>query len=291
MSHVSIERRLNRVFEHIEQHLGETVDLAHCAQIALLSKYHCSRMFSAYFGLGMSRLSLLCRLHRAAHQLCYRVDVPITQIAHASGYENAESFSRIFQQIFQQTPSAFRATPHWGAWQEHQRLITRAKEKTMSPTSQNTKVNIVQLARTPIAMMLHQGSPQKLHESLSRFIAWRKSQKLHPGQYDTYNLLFDDPEETLETDYRFGIATQIPDGFDACSPDMQCVEIPSGTYAQLVHKGSDDGLACQIRYLYGEWAPQSGYELADFPIVLKRVLRFPDVPAHLALTEVYLPLL
>ena len=160
----------------------------------------------------------------------------------------------------------------------------------MNQSTLTFRVTMTQLDCLPVAMMIHLGSQRSIPDTLSRFIAWRKTQKLHPNQYATFNFLFDDPEETPEEAYRFGIATQVPDGFVVDDSMMQSFAIPAGRYAQLTHTGADVGLTEKIRYLYGNWLMQSGELLADYPLILKRVKRFPDVPAHLAQTEIYLPL-
>lgn len=231
MTSCSLPHRLTDVLQYLESHLDQSVDLDRCSDIAALSKYHFSRVFAAYFGVGMARFAVLCRLHRAAHQLEFRSDIPVTQIAFDAGYENAESFSRVFQQFFGQCPSAFRLKPNWIAWQKYQDTLSYARSKTMNPSAPKFTVTTTQLNGLPVAMMLHQGSQRGIPDTLSRFIAWRKTQKLHPKQYATFNFLFDDPEDTPEEVYRFGIATEVPDGFVVDDSMMQFFTIPAGRYA------------------------------------------------------------
>ena len=66
--------------------------------------------------------------------------------------------------------------------------------------------------------------------------------------------------------------------------------IPAGRCALLRHVGSDDQLGRSIRYLYANWLPASGEELRDFPLFMRRVTFFPDVPDSEAVTDIYLPL-
>jgi AraC family transcriptional regulator len=66
--------------------------------------------------------------------------------------------------------------------------------------------------------------------------------------------------------------------------------IPGGRCALLRHLGSEDTLGGTIRYLYSHWLPRSGAEPRDFPLFLQRVVFFPEVPEHEAITDVFLPL-
>ncbi|HET7333332.1 MAG TPA: GyrI-like domain-containing protein [Dyella sp.] len=45
-----------------------------------------------------------------------------------------------------------------------------------------------------------------------------------------------------------------------------------------------------IAYLYAQWLPRSGEELRDFPLFVRRVRFYPDVPEHEAVATIFLPL-
>jgi len=66
--------------------------------------------------------------------------------------------------------------------------------------------------------------------------------------------------------------------------------IPAGRCALLRLFGPDDGLDAAARFLYGTWLPQSGEEPREFPLFLRRVKFFPEVPESEAITDLFLPL-
>jgi len=123
-----------------------------------------------------------------------------------------------------------------------------------------------------------------------KFIEWRKQNNLPPRVSATFNLLYDNPDETPPEDYRLDICAAT-DRRVAENP-FGVVEktIPRGRCAVLRHVGSDDMLGDVLRYLYSTWLPTSGEEPRDFPLYLQRVRFFPDVPEHEAITDVFLPL-
>src|SRR5690606_1792177 len=100
----------------------------------------------------------------------------------------------------------------------------------------------------------------------------------------------DDPEETPPQHFRIDICAATTRGVPPNSAGVVEKLIPAGRYAALRHVGSDDGLGASLKYLYGRWLPCSGERLRNFPLCLKRVRFFPDVPEREAVTDILLPL-
>ena len=152
------------------------------------------------------------------------------------------------------------------------------------------QIRIVDFPSTEVAVLEHRGDPVLLGDSIRRFIAWRKQTGLSPRDGATFNVLHNDPEATAPDAYRLDICTATQ---RAIAPNRQGVRpgtLPGGRCAMLRLTGSSDDLRPAIAFLYADWLPQSGEELRDFPVFVQRVSFFPDVPEHLAVTEVFLPL-
>jgi AraC family transcriptional regulator len=66
------EARLNRVLEHIYDHLDEPLDIDRLAEIACLSPYHWHRIYQAMHGETVASTVRRLRLHRAAGYLACR---------------------------------------------------------------------------------------------------------------------------------------------------------------------------------------------------------------------------
>lgn len=79
-------------------------------------KYHFHRLFTAYTGLSLQQYIRWLRLKRAAHQLIVDKDQSITNIAIEAGFESHETFSRAFKQTCGVSPSQFRQTSSWQAF-------------------------------------------------------------------------------------------------------------------------------------------------------------------------------
>jgi len=102
--------RMNRVLEHIDQHLDQPLELGDLAQVAHFSPYHFHRLFSAWVGEPLGVYLRRRRLACGAHLLASRPEASILEIALEVGFGSGEAFSRAFKQHFSVSPSTWRDT-------------------------------------------------------------------------------------------------------------------------------------------------------------------------------------
>lgn len=282
--------RMRRVLAHIDRHPAADLDLATLADIAAFSPCHFHRQFSACTGLPVHRYVQLGRLGRAAHQLAYLRWQPVTEIALDAGYESPDAFARAFRQRFGQTPSAFRAAPDIAAWRTTLAPFKTARSLLMTQSFSTDQVTIVALPDTPVAVMTHRGPPEGMAETIRRFIAWRRAAGLPPKVSTTWNVFHTPPDIEPPGAFRLDLCA----GTDRpVAPNDQGVTagmIPGGRCAALRVVGNGEDLEPAGLFLYRRWLPASGEEARDAPPFCKRVHIFPDVPAHEAVTMLYLPL-
>ncbi|WP_306519945.1 GyrI-like domain-containing protein [Rheinheimera sp.] len=262
------------------------------SEVACWSKFHFQRQFQQHCGLTVQSYIRLRRLLRSSSQLAFR-DTKLTDISALSGYQNSESFSRAFNALMQQSPGEFRQNPDWQQWQAQQQQLLQVNQLKHRMQIMEPKVEIINFPATPVIELLHQGPPARLGDSIRRFIEFRKSQQLPPNRYATFNFLYNDPHHTPAADFRFGLAVALPASF-ATPPDLPGGfvqhQIPQLRCARLNFCGDDQQLGALVQYLYGDWLPGSGEQLADFPIFIQRKSFFPEVAAHLAESDIFLPL-
>ncbi len=280
MTENHLTARLATLLQYIEENLNEPLTVSELAKQVYCSEYHFQRWFLSQCQLPVMTYIQLLRMQRAASALAYR-DTPVTLLAQEAGYQYSESFSRAFRRWFEQSPAEFRKNPDWLRW--WQVLTSPRPAITAKP-----EVAIVELPSTAIVLQIHQGHPALLGQTIRDFISWRKANQLPPSKYATYNLLYDDPRVTEPSEYRFGLA--VAAATVEVSPPRQISSIAGGRYARIRWQGADDHLATLIDYLYHDWLPSSNEQFADQPIVLQRLRFFPDVAAHLAETDILLPL-
>jgi len=281
--------RFRKVFDYIDARLDEQMSVETLSGVAAFSKFHFHRQFTELFGISVYSYIRLCRLKRASYQLAFR-DTQIVDIAMASGYEGPESFARAFRKSFGQTPSQFRKQPHWTPWLEIYQPLSELRQQHMSNTYHAEQVKIVSFPDTRVAVLEHRGDPQRLADSIRKFIAWRKENRLPPRVSATFNILYDDPSSTEPAAFRLDLCAALEQAIAPNDVGIVPKVIPGGRCAVLRHVGSDDNLDDALRFLYTGWLPHSGEELRDFPLYVQRLKFFPEVPEHEAVTDAFLPL-
>lgn len=99
--------RLDRLREHVLEHLAEPLALADLAQRFGVGERHLNRLFAAAFGQPLHRFIIDQRLERAAHSLIWR-DEPVAAVARGVGYDDPGYFGRLFRSRFGKSPERWR---------------------------------------------------------------------------------------------------------------------------------------------------------------------------------------
>ena len=284
------QARMGRVLRYIDEHLADELSVEVLSEVAAFSKFHFHRQFAVLFGIGVHGYVQLGRLKRASCRLAFRTSTPIIEIALDCGYAAPESFSRAFRQRVGQTPSEFRKQPNWPLWHTAFQTISRTGIFHMEQKFRKDDVKIVEVDDTHVALLEHRGDPALIWDSVGRFIAWRKEVGLPPRISATFNIWYDDPDNTPPAEFRLGLCAATHREIAPNAAGIVASVIPGGRCAVLRHIGSDDALRRAAACLYAEWLPESGEELRDFPPYCQRVTLVPDVPEHEAITDIFLPL-
>ena len=276
--------RFNRVFDYIDQHLGEPLTVEMLSQVANFSRYHFHRQFSEYTGISVFRYIQLMRLKRASYRLVFNKLEKITEIALDAGFENPESFYRAFKNTFGQTPTGFRNNPAWEPWNERYQFPNRERK-------QNMDVNLVEFEETKVAVLEHRGPPALINDSVEIFIEWRKASGLSPVKTSkTFGIAYDNPDTTEPQQFRFDLCGVVTEGVPDNPQGIITKTIPRGRCAVVRHHGAHKGISACAYYLYRDWLPESGEELRDFPLYFQYLNLMPETPEHELITDIYLPL-
>ena len=283
--------RMQRVLDHIDQHLDDDLDLDALSSVAAYSKYHFHRQFTATFGLSVHRYVQLARMKRASHRLAHMDAQSVTDIAMDAGYDAPDAFARAFRQRFGQSPSSFRKSPDWAPWLAAFGPLDNARSKLMQITYEPADVTIRNVPPTPVAIMEHRGDRAGLPDTIQRFIAWRKAAGLSPETSPTFNVFRSERIPANPADYSMDLCVGTDQPIDAHDRQMKAGVIPGGRCAVLRVAHNTNNLEPAALYLYRDWLPASGEEARDFPIYCQRHFSvFPNVPVPDVVCELFLPL-
>ena len=153
------------------------------------------------------------------------------------------------------------------------------------------QVAIVTFPQTRVAAITHAGAPSQEHDTARKLIAWKiENRLLDPVRNRSYGLHYADPTGPEASRYRVDFCLSIegpiapnPHGIvEMASPTLRCA------LARDVGSRTNNQAA---RYLYETWLPSSGEKLSGHPLIFHYVNVGPNVQAHEAITDVYMPIL
>lgn len=275
---IAYQTRLNRVVDHIYDHLDDDIRFDDLAEIACLSPWHWHRVYTAMRGETITETIRRLRLSRAAEWLA-NSDLALDAIARRAGYSSADAFGRAFKDAYGKSPADYRETGSHAAF----KAALLAEDGAGFPVSMET------LAPIRCASIAHAGSYMQIDRAMGRlFSALAARDAMAPDQR-MMAVFYDDPDLVPVENLRSRACSPVADGV-ALAPPIEEAMLRGGLYARLRYQGPYADMKGAYRWLLGVWLPQSGHEPDDAPM-FEAYLNSPQQVAPDALvTDIHLPL-
>lgn len=103
----SIDEKIERVKQFTEKNYHKKINLNDVSDLIFLSPKYFSRIFKEKTGMGYNDYKLNIKINKSK-ELLINTGLNIDEISYKMGYENSESFIRIFKKITNLTPTEFR---------------------------------------------------------------------------------------------------------------------------------------------------------------------------------------
>ncbi|MFH9239104.1 GyrI-like domain-containing protein [Streptomyces anulatus] len=263
--------RLNDAMEYVEAHLGERIEVAELARIAMTSEYHFRRMFSALAGLPLSEYIRRRRMTVAGAEVLGAPDRTLLDVAVRYGYDTGEGFARAFRAVHGIGPGEAR---RGGAVLRSQqrltfRLVVEGSTAMQYKLVEKDAFRVVgRKARVPL---IHEGPNPAIaefirgigREELDRIAAL--SDQEPTGIVGVSDQLDPSRAEGTELDYYHGVVSgaEPPEGLDA-------LDVPAGTWAVFTNEGAfPQALQYLWRDVFTQWFPSNPYASRPGPEILR----------------------
>lgn len=256
-------KRIGRVIDYIYQNLNRDLDVNTLAEVALMSPYHFHRIYREIAQETINTTVRRLRLQHAAAELI-RGKQPLADIAQNIAYGSTEAFIRAFDKQFGETPSDYRKQ-RINAMRPQEPFVAMLP----APLKEYTfmyDIEIIEFKPVKLLGYEHQGDYMQIGQAFGKLYVDAATQGLLGETTRSIGLYYDDPK-SVPTDQLRSAACISTDGLSP-KPDNQALksfEIPAGRCATVLHKGSYAELEKPYDWLFGQWLPQSGEEVADFP--------------------------
>jgi AraC family transcriptional regulator len=270
--------RLNRVLDYVHAHLEDDVSFDRLAEVACLSPYHWSRIYSAMRGETIAATIRRLRLQRAADRLA-NTDSEIGVVAARAGYSSTDTFGRAFKDAFGASPAAYREKGSHAAF----------KAANAASDAGGFPVTVETLPQRRCAGIDHAGSYMEIDHAMGRLFAELAARQALPAEPAMIGVFFDDPDLGPEEELRSRACLPAADSVAIDAPLVETV-LRGGPYAKLSYTGPYADMRGAYRWFLGVWLPASGCEPDDAPI-FEAYLNDPrDVPQTELRTDIHLPL-
>jgi AraC family transcriptional regulator len=255
---------LERVLEHIEQHLFDPLSVSTLADIAGLSPFHFSRQFTARIGESVMAYVRRRRMLRAAARLGRNPGVAddiaapaLIELALDCGCESQEAFTRAFAQVFGVTPGRYKRDPA--------RYQATAMERAMNQTaSEKPNVTLLDGVTRKDAFVVAGLSERISKDNMKAIPAlWPKLMQHIPfdGQKGPvcYGLCYG--SNMAEGSFNYMAAAEIAPGKKPPA-ELTLMQVPAQTYAVFrITLGAGEihpQMQAAMKYIFSEALPNSG---------------------------------
>lgn len=264
----------------IEGHLRTDISLDDIAAAGGVSRFHMSRAFSEMLDRSVMRYLRARRLSEAARSLVNGAS-DILSIALDAGYGSHEAFTRAFREQFGLTPEQLRS----------QRRIEAIKLVEPILMQDTTNIQLEQPRFVQGRPMLVAGLGQRYeYENKDGIPAqWQRFNEYVgniAGEVDSAAYGVCTNSDATGFDYIAGV--EVAD-FSEIDRELTKIRIPAQRYAVFSHRDHISTIRNTIQAIWGEWMPQSGYEVADAP-VLERYGKEFDPESGSGGFEIWVPL-
>lgn len=212
-------RRIHKVQDYIERHIGRSFSVEELSEVAGFSMYHFSRIFQGVLQESLIHYVNRIRMEQALFMLAHRQDCNMTDIALELGFSDSAVFSRAFRNCYGVSPREYR--------QEYSKNCkesillsayngnTARKEADVQRLPLQTQVTIEERREQPVVYVRHMGTYQTLAEDFPQLIdvlfeQADKQQLLAEGQNQVLAIYHDNPEFTDEKNFRTSLCLTVP---------------------------------------------------------------------------------
>ncbi|WP_266168914.1 AraC family transcriptional regulator [Dyella subtropica] len=275
--------RIHRVFDYIDAHLAESLDLDALAKVAHFSPYHFHRIFKAMAGETLAERVRRRRAEVAATRLVAMPDVTASRIAMDVGFASPEVFTRAFRSYFGMTPTVWRgggylawsvvhrealSKIHQAESKKHQVVLDAIRKDAGMwphghvPATGDTPMNveIKKFSDARVAYMRHVGpyGSASISQMWQRFGGWCREQGLIPPPRLMYGVCLDNPGMTPADKLRYDACIEVGTDFKP-QGEIGVTALKGGKYACASFAGTAAEIAGAWGRFVSDWLPASGY--------------------------------
>ncbi|GKX66540.1 AraC family transcriptional regulator [Inconstantimicrobium mannanitabidum] len=262
-------RRIHKVQDYIEHHLGQAMSIEELSNVAGFSKYHFSRIFQGMLREPLAHYVNRIRMENALFLLAHRADKNMTDITYELGYTDSAVFSRAFKNYYGITPREYRKEYSKNCKDSfllsEYNKNTAKKEWAGQLFPVTGQITIVNMEEKQVAYVRHIGTYETLAKEYSNLmqtlITYAEKQKLFVDSENWVLAMYhDNPEFGEENKFRTSLCLTVPECIEIHEDGIiGRMQLEGGLYAVGHFQIQQDQYSDAWNYMYQEWIAGSGY--------------------------------
>ncbi len=273
-------KKLNIVFDYIENNLDRKLTVKELAQISNLSAFHFHRIIKGVLGENIGNYITRKRVETSARLIRY-TNLEIKEIAYNVGYESPASLSNVFKQYYDISPLEYRKNKDF--------YIVRPELKSSSVILSNpliTNVRDKKVIYIKITGKYGNESYSKVWKELWNFA---KINDLITNQTERIGISYDDPKITQNDKCKYDACLTI-DANIKPNGKVGVKTIKGGKYAVFIYKGDYKNLGIIYDKIFGDWLINSHYKIRNIPVFEIKDNPISETNKSNFVTKIYLPI-
>lgn len=277
-------QRLERVVNYIGEHLDQDLEVNQLAEIAHFSPYHFHRIYREMMGEPVNSTVRRYRLHHAAHALI-STEQPIFTIAKSVCYGSVEAFSRAFTKAYGFTPAQYRT-------ERKVHCLLGAESLQTTRQLEDLKMFTIEMMDFPETRLIgieHVGDYMQIGHKFDQLFMQAGTLGLLNENTRSFGLYYGDPDSVPAEDLRSAACVSVNEAdISKIKSDVYTEQtIPKGQYATLLFKGPYSEASQAYSWMFGEWLPNSGLQMGDFPPIEEYLNDPKETAPEELLTRIY----
>ncbi len=262
-------RRIHKVQDYIEHHLGNTLSLEELSDTAGFSKYHFCRIVQGILHEPLGHYVNRIRMEKALFLLAHRTDNNMTDIAYELGLSDSAVFSRAFKNYYGVSPRGYRKEYSKDCKDSfilsEYNKNTAKKEWEYNPFPVTGQITIENLDEKQVAYVRHTGTYETLAKEYgglmqTLFNHAKKQHLLVEDQNWILAIYHDNPEFGEESQFRTSLCLTVPEDIRIQEDGvLGRMKLEGGLYAVGHFQIQQEQYSGAWNYMYQEWLTCSGY--------------------------------
>ncbi|SLN43968.1 Regulatory protein SoxS [Roseovarius albus] len=273
MNKTALQRhRVNRVINFVRDSAAEPMSLDHMADVACLSRYHFSRVFSAHCQETPVEFVSRSRLENSVGELVLKPHRPVTSIALDAGFSGSQAFSHAFRRRFGIGPRGFRDANRGcvvdfpkNQWQQYPMLASTPQATNQAMPSWAASVQFAPEMR--LAYIRHIGpyfnmrgtncNTGGIASSIEQLVCWAKERGVWHKDTTVIGVCPNNPSVTPPQYCQYDVCISVDES--VLEDDVVSIQtMPATTYAAVEMLGDSGTLMQAWRWLISHWVPENG---------------------------------